>query len=797
MKIVQSSIPKKLDLPLELLISFDKVVPMYTKYADESMKNHPLHNSSVAILKEFDSIPELRNGFQDESLLVKHHDFIDRFLDPLFPELLQENEIKAASLLFSFTSFKLTSRFQKILKNAGEDYDLSLRNLDHDMMYINACVYILAFHYHFFIDLKRPFFFDIPDATKNIMKHYRVGFNADFCDMIKTDKAPTLTEKDFHKLIDNIDDIDLWKEKFPPNSYIVKGIGLIHLFDVTIETCLSGIQTSLFSSKSPNVIKNIEVHLRNFFAISDLKIGLSRYDLERNDLTVKGVKQDESLILKSLNESFTQDFYCDYLIQSIFRDKKPLAISDLEYYGKMSNYNLLYKQLIKEQIGSILFIPIYTKKLNQILLIEIASPRQRELNSLNISKLTDIIEIFQAAVERFADEHQNTLEATIQEFYTSIHPTVKWRFYEAAEKYVETTVRNEKSTIEDIVFDQVYPLYGQSDIKGSSVARNNAIKEDLNTQLDMTLDVLDKVKNQENLPIYNELCFRLNKYHKDVNNGLKAGDEVIILNFFKKEIYPIFEHIQNTNPSLEKEIEAYFEKLDPELNLVYEKRKAYEDSVTLLNNELAQFIDLKQDEAQAMFPHYFERYKTDGVEYNMYIGQSLVKNNKYENLYLYNLRLWQLQLTCEMENIANKARQKMEHDLQVASLILVHSNSLAIKFRMDEKKFDVDGAYNIRYEIIKKRIDKAHIKNTTERLTQPGKISIVYSHDKDAAEYIKYISYLQHKNKLGKMEELELEDLQGVSGLKALRLEVIFDDNYDSLSTQSLKNLIQEMESQV
>jgi hypothetical protein len=64
----------------------------------------------------------------------------------------------------------------------------------------------------------------------------------------------------------------------------------------------------------------------------------------------------------------------------------------------------------------------------------------------------------------------------------------------------------------------------------------------------------------------------------------------------------------------------------------------------------------------------------------------------------------------EMENVAYAARDEMGQQLRVASLILVHGNPLAIKFRMDEKQFDVDGAYNIRYEIIKKRIDKAFIK---------------------------------------------------------------------------------------
>ena len=234
-------------------------------------------------------------------------------------------------------------------------------------------------------------------------------------------------------------------------------------------------------------------------------------------------------------------------------------------------------------------------------------------------------------------------------------------------------------------------------------------------------------------------------------------------------------------------------RLDANLHVVYEKRKAYENSVTFLNERLACYIDKKEEEAQEMFPHYFERYKTDGVEYNMYIGQSLVNNKTYNDLYLYNLRLWQLQLMCEMENVAYKAKEEMEHELRVASLILVHSNPLAIKFRMDEKQFDVDGAYNIRYEIIKKRIDKAHIKGTEERLTVPGKIAIVYSQDKDAFEYAKYIKFLQSRNLLGKVEKLELEDLQGVSGLKALRVEVIYNDDFNEKSSMTIDELMKKI----
>jgi len=280
--------------------------------------------------------------------------------------------------------------------------------------------------------------------------------------------------------------------------------------------------------------------------------------------------------------------------------------------------------------------------------------------------------------------------------------------------------------------------------------------------------------------------FRVNEYLEHVKDGLNAGDEIGILDFLKRDIYPVFNHIKEVNTNLSKLVDTYAAKLDKNLKVVYDKRKGYEDSVMLLNDKLASYLDNKQEEAQNMFPHYFERYKTDGVEYNMYIGKSLVKNKNYSDVYLYNLRLWQLQLMCEMENVAHDLKKDLPHQLDVASLILVHSNPMAIKFRMDEKQFDVDGAYNIRYEIIKKRIDKAHIKGTNDRITVPGKIAIIYSQDKDAIEYLKYIKYLQSKNYLlDEMEQLDLEDLQGITGLKALRVTVNYQNNTDEKITMN------------
>lgn len=795
MKIIKSNIETEVELPLQLNISFRKVYDLYEKYTHESYKGHPFYSSALEMVKLFKQFPELNDGFSDYSLLDKYEEEIELVLNPLFPEPLLLNEIKAASIPFSFTSFKFTDRFKNILDNAGEDYELSVRNFQDESMYILACTFILSFVYGYKIDLKRPFYFDIPDRTSGTMKYYRAAFNGDFSEITPTKIAPKITKEDYRELLNNFDNIDIWKEKFPPNSYIFKGFGLINLFDVTSEEMLSSIKANLLASDDSLIFK-LQNNLRDFYAIKDLKLGYSIFDNLNDKLCETIVNKSNSIILNNKEEiNCSSNYFCEEVMQKVFVNHETFIISDIEEYGKATDKNPFYHNLYDGGIQSIILIPIKATKSGDLALLEIASPNAYDLNSVNINKLKDIIPVFEAAVKRTSEERQNVLEATIQENYTSIHESVKWRFYEAAEKYHTEFQTNDNAKLDEIVFKDVYPLFGQSDIKGSSDARNTAIKEDLITQLSLAISVLKDACKKEKLPIYNELMYRVSTFLKDVKQDLNAGDEVNILDFLQREIYPVFNHIKELDKNLAKKVDIYMNRLDEDLNVVYEKRKDYEKSVNLINEKLAKYIDKKQKDAQKMYPHYFERYKTDGVEFNMYIGESITKKNSFDNIYLYNLRLWQLQTMCEMENIAYTLVDTMPHNLRVASLILVHSNPMAIKFRMDEKQFDVDGAYNIRYEIIKKRIDKANIKNTEERVTQPGKIAIIYSQDKDALEYIKYINFLQSRKQLGKIEFLELEDLQGVSGLKALRVEVIYQKDFDEKKTITLNDLIRQIES--
>ncbi|MGB5819719.1 MAG: GAF domain-containing protein, partial [Saonia sp.] len=372
--------------------------------------------------------------------------------------------------------------------------------------------------------------------------------------------------------------------------------------------------------------------------------------------------------------------------------------------------------------------------------------------------------------------------------------SVYWKFQEEAKRFIIDDLEGRQPSFKEIVFKDVYPLYGQIDIKDSSHARNTAIQRDLMIQLSEINSVLSEAWQKNKLPIYEELIFRVNNHIDSIKEMLYTNSEQAIFDFVHDEINPVLKHLKKKDEHLKNLILAYEANIDAGTESYYDHRRNYDESVMQINKKLVSVLDNKQMEAQEMFPHYFERYKTDGVEHNMYIGDSIAGDRDFDPLYLNNLRLWQLQVMCEMENKYYNIKPKLPVQLDVASLMLVYNTSLSIRFRMDEKQFDVDGTYNARYEIIKKRIDKSFVKGTNERLTQKGKLAIVYSQKKDELEYLRYITFLKSKGYFtNNIEIVELEGLQGVTGLKAIRAEILYKKGKESEKTYTYEDLMEEL----
>ncbi|WP_321828387.1 GAF domain-containing protein [Maribacter dokdonensis] len=780
----------RMKMPFKHLISFEKLL---TKY-DEHLKGDDPFLAATAerILAVEKGFPELRNGFSDFSLLEKNKDLIDRILQDTFTEALSSNEIKVATLPYQDVIIKSSKRFQSIIHEAGDGYEPEIRNVGDDMDYIMSCVVVLNYYYGYKLDFSRPYFYDIPDAN-GVMRHYRILYNADFIDVIPTDKAKEVTQEDVDELLANPTDIKLWKEKIPPESFISKGFVIANLFDVTMEQAISNIKSKLISKDTLQPVKfmnDLQETFKSFFRLPNIKVGFASFDAKKDQFEeVAGIGFD-SFLLRGRHAIDCKVALCEESYHRLIDFNSYFTITDMDRMVGQSGEMQPYKGLQDQGVQSAIFAPIaYEGKLLGIL--EIVSQKKGVLNGVNAQKLDDVMPFIVSAVVRTKNEENNRIDAIIQNECTSVHSSVYWRFQEEAKRFMQDEIEGRSPSFKEIVFKDVYPLFGQIDIKDSSQARNLAIQRDLMIQLSEIDSVLNIALKKWNLPIYEELIFRVNNHLDSIKEMLYTNSEQAIFDFVQDEISPVFEHLKKADKEIENHILAYESKIDMGTGSYYDHRKNYDESVTLVNKTLSSVIDKRQESAQNMFPHYYERYKTDGVEHNMYIGSSISESKEYNPLYLNNLRLWQLQVMCEMENAHYSLKPKLPVPLDAASLILVYNTSLSIRFRMDEKQFDVDGTYNARYEVIKKRIDKSYIKGTEQRLTQKGVLSIVYSQKKDELEYLRYIKFLKSKGYFtNQIEIVELEGLQGVSGLKAIRAQILYKREQEPEKTYTYQDLM-------
>jgi hypothetical protein len=525
----------------------------------------------------------------------------------------------------------------------------------------------------------------------------------------------------------------------------------------------------------------LQEKLRTLFRRPEIRFGLAALAGDKVLILNYGVGDFKHACIFADSKHHRREDFRGTVYDRAISGGRPVIVHDL---AAQTNRHPIEDQMVASGLRGLMVAPLHYQD-RVIGEIELGSPHPGDFTLMHLPKLSEILPLFAMAVQRSIDELNNRVQAIIKERATAIHPTVEWRFREAVLSAIERQMDHRgdgdgHAEMDQIVFPEVYPLYGLADIRGSSTQRALAIQADLLAQLRLAGAVVEQAHRTKLLPALDELRYRIARHAAQIERGLKSGDEVGVISFLRHDVERLFGHLESFGPGVRERINAYRDALDPKLAAVYHERRRFEESVTRVAETISSYLDLEEQAAQGMFPHYFEKQKTDGVDYQIYVGASLLEHGGYDPLYLKNLRLWQLMVSCGVALRAEQIRDRLPVPLETTHLILVQHAPLAIRFRFDEKRFDVDGAYDIRYEIVKKRIDKALIRGTSERVTQPRRIAIIYSHASEAIEYRGYIEYLQSLGYLTRgVEELELEELQGVHGLRALRVTV--DTNHARL----------------
>src|SRR5690606_17038655 len=110
---------------------------------------------------------------------------------------------------------------------------------------------------------------------------------------------------------------------------------------------------------------------------------------------------------------------------------------------------------------------------------------------------------------------------------------------------------------EHIVFNDVYSLYGLSDIRGSSDERNLAIQSDLLEQLNLARAVISEASSVQRLPVLDEVGFRIVKAINEVEQDLHSGDDFRMLEFLGSEVEELFPQLEKFGPEVAARIEEY------------------------------------------------------------------------------------------------------------------------------------------------------------------------------------------------------------------------------------------------
>ena len=724
--------------------------------------------------KKLQETPVLRGEITDLAAAAARTDILSPLMTVAFPSSTWESEVTATFKPFTHQAFYTTPGYRKYLIDE-RGLISGRRKEDHGALdygrRVRAYALILERLYDIKQDLNTPFVRIVTDPDTGLERHYQSTPDFQFVQVGTLGKPRQLTDDMRRLVIENMADPDVLATLLPPEKFEFRGFTIIRAVDVTESEITSALERDLIEQESIFSMEGfgrLQSRLRTLFGTPDLTASLAAVQGDKVLMLSDGHHSAANCLFTNSNHMNLADLENTVWLQALELNEI-LRIPDL---SREPNLGPVEQDAVGHGVRSILIAPLVFGG-QAIGTLSVKTPRPNDLGALDTTKMRHIAPLFAMALKRGLDDMNNEIQAVIKEKCTAVHPSVEWRFHKAAFDHMERRRQEDQSEMEPIIFRDVIPLFGQSDIRGSSEARVCSIQADLTEQLTLAGKIMTRAADFKSWPLLDEFSYRIERRIAEINTGLSTEEESSVAAFLQQEIEPVFSELQTIDPGVSSTIETYRRAVDPDRGVVYRKRRAFEDSVSLLNERLSSYLDQQQAEIQKVYPHYFEKHQTDGIDYVIYLGASMHPEGKLNPFYQKSLALWQFIVTCGLAWHTQQVQSELKIPLDTCHLILVNQAPLSIRFRYDEKRFDVDGAYDVRHEIIKSRLDKALVKGSRERLTQPGRISVVYSHPKEGDEVRQHIDYLQNRGHLNDdLEKVALEDMTGVRGLKALRVGV-------------------------
>lgn len=632
--------------------------------------------------------------------------------------------------------------------------------------------FVLQRLYNFRMSVKTEQYHAGINTETGLLQYFQVHINTDFLEVEPVGELPVPDFGEISLLLAENAGHEAFEKILPLSAFRFRGLCVISVSDVTVQKAVDNIE-NVRLARTPDNDESSYQHV-----IQSLKTIVGNKKIEFDLFPLVKINNEPVYGYKKAGTGILFEVWGDRLSPEVFRKQakgyfsNPNSFFSRDLFGPKEMEVTFLEHFRKLKVRSLALLPVFYSR-QPVGVLAMHTWEDETFEESTVSLLEPALPAIAQLFEVYIDEFNLEIETIIKEKFTSIQPSVQWKFNEVAWHYLHNRKKGLPETAETIQFCGVYPLYGAVDIRNSTIERNKAIITDLDSHLTLLTKTLQSLQADHHSVLQEEMIYKCGKWREVLGvQQLNANDENRLVTFFREETTPYLTHIskQNGNSLVLQEYLAALEKFNSNL---HGSKHALELSMQMINTVVNNYFEAEKDTLQTSYPCYFEKFRTDGIEYDIYIGQAFAPDQPFNHFHLKNLRLWQLSSMAAVAKLTASLVPDMPVPLRTTQLIFVHNHTIDISFRADERKFDVEGAYNIRYQMIKKRIDKVRLRNSEERLTAPDKIVLIYFDNKDIEDYLPFIHYLQEKGTLNNdLEELELEDLQGLSGLRALRVGV-------------------------
>lgn len=551
--------------------------------------------------------------------------------------------------------------------------------------------------------------------------------------------------------------MELLLSKLNLDNYRIEGLLLLEGVEITIPEKLRRLTSLLIDQNSilrPKKFRQVNQILRSLFRTQHSLILTTEREQARLFVS------SESKQLKTTNYSMLSLQDSHFLRAA--ETNQVVNVPDLSQNCPTE----CERSLLKSGVRSLLLIPLVVKAsgsksgFRQLAgIVGLASDRPYNFNSVDYRYASELILPFTVA-----------LRQAIQQRFTqfnNIHPAVEWKFLQEAER------RSWGMTPESVVFNNVYPLYGISDIRGSSEERNRAIQADLLEQYQLALNVVEAFCQAQSTSLGEQLRLDLMQQIEQLRSEITVDAEVTAIRYLRENLEIYFDFFAECSQTVFTAVEAYRLACNNEHQCVYNARNRYDRTIGQINSLLRETWERWQVSMQKITPHYCDTESTDGIDHMIYAGASI--DPKFTPFHLRSLRYEQLRAICDCARTAFNIQEMYNTQMEVTHLLLVQDATVDIFHNEDtEKLFEVRGTRDTRYEIVKKRIDKAVDAQSRDRITHPGNLTIVYTTEDEWTEYQQYLRYLVREGWVDiETETGTVEPLQGVTGLKFARVRIL------------------------